>query len=73
MTTLHASSLLRCVLCVSLCLCRDDVGDHERWAKHFNAPRILHTDEVVPDTEAVEVKLTGEPPGSAAAHSSNFN
>uniref|UniRef100_A0A383W828 Metallo-beta-lactamase domain-containing protein n=1 Tax=Tetradesmus obliquus TaxID=3088 RepID=A0A383W828_TETOB len=41
---------------------KDDVGDHERWAKHFNAQRILHADEVVPDTQAVEVKLTGEGP-----------
>lgn len=41
---------------------RDDVGDHKKWAAHFKAPRILHTTEVVPDTEDVEHKLTGEGP-----------
>jgi hypothetical protein len=41
-------------------VCRDDVGDHARWASHFKAQRILHADEVVPDTQQVEVKLTGE-------------
>eukprot|EP00882_Tetradesmus_deserticola_P006364 GHRQ01006693.1.p1 GENE.GHRQ01006693.1~~GHRQ01006693.1.p1 ORF type:complete len:352 (+),score=131.49 GHRQ01006693.1:263-1318(+) len=41
---------------------KDDVGDHERWAKHFSAERILHAQEVVPDTQQVEVKLTGEGP-----------
>ncbi len=25
---------------------RDDVGDHAKWAKHFNAVRILHKGEV---------------------------
>lgn len=49
------------------CVCRDDVGDHERWAKHFNAQRILHADEVVPDTQAVELKLTGAAAGPEAA------
>lgn len=41
---------------------QDDVGEHKAWAKHFKAPRILHSLEVVPDTEDVEVKLTGEGP-----------
>ena len=41
---------------------QDDVGEHKAWADHFKAPRILHADEVVPDTEDVEVKLTGEGP-----------
>ena len=41
---------------------RDDVGDHAAWAAHFSARRILHEDEVVPDTQDVEVKLSGEGP-----------
>lgn len=41
---------------------KDDVGDHAQWSKHFKAERILHADEVVPDTEGVEVKLSGAGP-----------
>eukprot|EP00878_Enallax_costatus_P035065 GHUV01039035.1.p1 GENE.GHUV01039035.1~~GHUV01039035.1.p1 ORF type:complete len:237 (+),score=59.58 GHUV01039035.1:632-1342(+) len=41
---------------------KDDVSDHAKWAKHFKAQRILHKDEVVPDTEDVEIKLTGTGP-----------
>jgi glyoxylase-like metal-dependent hydrolase (beta-lactamase superfamily II)/ferredoxin len=41
---------------------KDDVSDHAQWAKHFQAQRILHADEVVPDTQSVEVKLTGQGP-----------
>jgi len=41
---------------------QDDVGEHKAWAKHFKAPRILHAQEVVADTEEVEIKLTGEGP-----------
>lgn len=52
--------------------CRDDVGDHAQWAKHFNAPRILHADEVVPDTEGVEVKLTGAGPWTLPDNSSDI-
>lgn len=43
---------------------KDDVGDHAKWAKHFNATRILHETEVVPDTAEVEHKLTGSGPWS---------
>lgn len=38
------------------------MGDHKEWAAHFKAPRILHSLEVVPDTEGVEIKLEGEGP-----------
>ncbi|KAL6759763.1 beta-lactamase-like protein [Haematococcus lacustris] len=41
---------------------RDDVGDHEKWAAHFKAPRILHQGEVNDDTAGVEVKLQGTGP-----------
>ena len=46
---------------------RDDVGDHAKWAKQFNAIRIMHRDEVEADTEAVEVKLEGEGPWTLQA------
>ncbi len=25
---------------------QDDVGDHDKWANHFKAPRIIHEKEV---------------------------
>ncbi len=43
---------------------RDDVADHGKWAEHFSATRILHADDVVPGTEDVEQKVTGEDPVS---------
>lgn len=45
-----------------VCCLRDDVGDHALWSKQFEAQRILHSEEVVPDTEGVEVKLSGAGP-----------
>ena len=41
---------------------RDDVADHDQWAKHFGCTRVLHELEVAHDTTAVEVKLQGEGP-----------
>jgi len=41
---------------------KDDVADHAKWAKHFGATRILHKDEVVSDTQSVEVQLEGSGP-----------
>jgi glyoxylase-like metal-dependent hydrolase (beta-lactamase superfamily II)/ferredoxin len=38
---------------------RDDVADHEKWAAHFDAERILHRDDVTPSTANVERVLTG--------------
>jgi glyoxylase-like metal-dependent hydrolase (beta-lactamase superfamily II) len=38
---------------------RDDVADHEKWAAHFNADRILHRDDVTRTTANVERVLTG--------------
>ena len=49
---------------VHACLapCRDDVGDHQRWADHFGCPRVLHALEVNSGTAGVEVQLQGEGP-----------
>lgn len=41
---------------------RDDVADHDKWAAHFGCQRIMHSAEVSPQTEGVEVKLSGEGP-----------
>ena len=61
-TLLVADCSIDCPHILAVLPCRDDVSDHAKWAKHFNAQRILHKDEVVPDTEAVEIKLTGTGP-----------
>jgi len=41
---------------------RDDVADHEKWAAHFNAERIMHRDDISHSLAGVERKLTGEDP-----------
>lgn len=38
---------------------RDDVADHEKWASHFGAERILHRDDITKSTSGVERVLTG--------------
>ena len=38
---------------------RDDVADHERWATHFNAERIMHRSDIGPSTENIEHILVG--------------
>lgn len=38
---------------------RDDVADHEKFARRFGCTRILHADDVTTDTKDVEEKLTG--------------
>lgn len=38
---------------------RDDVADHEKWAAHFNAERIMHSDDMGRTTKEIERVLTG--------------
>jgi glyoxylase-like metal-dependent hydrolase (beta-lactamase superfamily II)/ferredoxin len=38
---------------------RDDVADHQKFQDHFGCDRILHRDDVGPNTESVERQLTG--------------
>jgi glyoxylase-like metal-dependent hydrolase (beta-lactamase superfamily II) len=45
---------------------RDDVADHEKWAGHFGADRILHAADVAPGTRGVERQLAGTEPVSLA-------
>jgi len=40
----------------------DDVGDHARWAAHYNAKRIMHQEDVNYKTTEVEIKLKGSGP-----------
>jgi glyoxylase-like metal-dependent hydrolase (beta-lactamase superfamily II)/ferredoxin len=38
---------------------RDDVADHEKWAEHFKAERIMHRDDVGSRLSGIERKLAG--------------
>lgn len=38
---------------------RDDVADHEKWAGHFNAERVMHRDDATRSTAGIERVLTG--------------
>jgi glyoxylase-like metal-dependent hydrolase (beta-lactamase superfamily II)/ferredoxin len=38
---------------------RDDVADHEKWGSHFQAERILHSDDIGRSTKNIERVLTG--------------
>jgi glyoxylase-like metal-dependent hydrolase (beta-lactamase superfamily II)/ferredoxin len=38
---------------------RDDVADHQKFHDHFGCDRILHSDEIQPDTQNVEIQLHG--------------
>lgn len=41
---------------------RDDVADHQKFQNHFGCDRILHQDEISPNTQDVEIKLSGREP-----------
>lgn len=43
---------------------RDDVADHDKWAKRLSCDRILHINEVQSHTADVEIKLEGQGPWS---------
>jgi len=38
---------------------RDDVADHQKWASHFNAERIMHRDDIGRSLTGIERVLTG--------------
>jgi glyoxylase-like metal-dependent hydrolase (beta-lactamase superfamily II)/ferredoxin len=38
---------------------RDDVADHEKWAGHFNAERVMHRDDATRSTAGIERVLAG--------------
>ena len=38
---------------------RDDVADHEKWARHFNAERVMHRDDIGRSVIGIERVLTG--------------
>ncbi|XP_017700822.1 uncharacterized protein LOC103718713 isoform X1 [Phoenix dactylifera] len=43
---------------------KDDVGDHEKWAKRLRCERILHSGDVEGHTADVEMQLYGDGPWS---------
>jgi glyoxylase-like metal-dependent hydrolase (beta-lactamase superfamily II) len=47
---------------MAACACRDDISDHDRWAKHFGAPRVMHSAEIRPLIRDIEVQLQGTGP-----------
>lgn len=38
---------------------RDDLADHEKWAGHFNAQRVMHRDDMARSLTGIERPLTG--------------
>ena len=42
--------------------CRDDISDHDKWAAHFGAPRVMHSDEIRASIRDVEIQLQGTGP-----------
>eukprot|EP01023_Acetabularia_acetabulum_P012973 TRINITY_DN16148_c0_g2_i2.p1 TRINITY_DN16148_c0_g2~~TRINITY_DN16148_c0_g2_i2.p1 ORF type:complete len:350 (+),score=58.04 TRINITY_DN16148_c0_g2_i2:147-1196(+) len=43
---------------------RDDVGEHEKWANHFGAKRVIHKTELCNSIKDAEILLEGEGPWS---------
>lgn len=41
---------------------RDDVADHDKFQQRFGCDRILHTDDITPATQDVEIQLQGQEP-----------
>lgn len=41
---------------------RDDVADHEKWGRHFNAARVMHRDDIGRALGGIERVLTGREP-----------
>lgn len=41
---------------------RDDVADHQKYHEHFECERILHRDDIGPNTREVEIQLSGTEP-----------
>ncbi|MEO1671227.1 MAG: MBL fold metallo-hydrolase [Cyanobacteria bacterium J06631_2] len=41
---------------------KDDVADHQKFHEHFQCDRLLHEDEIQPNTAEVEIKLSGYDP-----------
>lgn len=41
---------------------RDDVADHEKWSAHFQAERLMHSNDIGRSTQEIERALTGNQP-----------
>ncbi|MCL2927572.1 MAG: MBL fold metallo-hydrolase [Trichodesmium sp. MAG_R01] len=41
---------------------KDDAADHQKFREHFSCDRMLHVDDISPDTKNIEIKLTGTDP-----------
>lgn len=38
---------------------KDDIADHQKFWQHFDCQRILHQDDITPETKDVEIILSG--------------
>ncbi len=38
---------------------KDDIADHQKFQQHFQCKRILHEADITPETEAIEITLSG--------------
>ncbi|XXG60285.1 hypothetical protein AAC387_Pa04g2230 [Persea americana] len=43
---------------------KDDIADHDKWAKRLNCERIMHSMDIQPSTADVETQLSGSGPWS---------
>lgn len=41
---------------------KDDVADHQKFYDHFGCDRLLHEEDITPDTQGIEKPLTGTEP-----------
>jgi glyoxylase-like metal-dependent hydrolase (beta-lactamase superfamily II)/ferredoxin len=41
---------------------RDDVADHQKWAEHFSAQRVMHRDDIGRSLSGIERVITGREP-----------
>lgn len=55
-----------CALFRGVYCCSDDIGDQDKWAKHFGATRIMHQAEIRPSISDIEIQLQGEGPWNLA-------
>ncbi|BAZ82825.1 MBL fold metallo-hydrolase [Sphaerospermopsis kisseleviana CS-549] len=41
---------------------KDDLADHQQFADYFQCQRILHSDDIDPETKNIEIQITGSEP-----------
>lgn len=54
-------------------ICRDDLADQDKWAERFGATRIIHSEEIYPGIDDIEIQLEGEGPWNLAGETVDQN